>query len=322
MARLQGSKRIWMYQLNPGRGTKFYSENGREIGPTSAENLWKLIQKEGPIQGQWYVTKNFREALPGDSVIVRVNSGLSGSATGVVGFGHLNSVDPDEPSVGIKFDTKITARLMKKPIPLHEVRRVIPTSQSNLGDVTSYRKQIERWMSTGTARVAMAPKRSLQKASKWTEVSDSPPAEPRRPGDYKTSPEEIAQKVEQKNRRHQSLLITLKNMLIANGWRRIGQIVGAVDMRAEKSDTKVMFEAKTIEHKSESRQCRSAHAQLLEYRYFHGNGKEELCIVLDGQPEQRRLGFFDSLSIGVIWVKGKIFHGNRQAKRILGGAIM
>lgn len=322
MKKLRKDEPIWMYQLNPKKGSVFISKSGREIGPTSAENLWRMIKKEGPTQGEWYVTKNFKKAQPGNSVIVRVNSGLSGSLTGVVGFGHLCSVDLDGPSISIKFDMKITSHLMKKPIPLDEVRRVIPKERNNLGNITKYRNHIERWIYKGIKRIYIAPKNASQKRGKWIDIPDNIPTTARRPVKYTIPPEDIVQKVEQANRRHHRLLITLKDILIANGWGRIGQKTGAVDMRAEKSNMKVFFEAKTIEHKSESRQCRSAHAQLLEYRYFHGKGKEKLCIVLNRLPKRRRLDFFDSVGIGMIWMKRKIFHGNRQAKRILGGAIV
>jgi hypothetical protein len=93
MPRFLKDRPIWMYQMNPKRGT-FYSRTGRLIGPTSAENLWKLIKKEGPVCEDWRVTKNFLTAKPGDPVIVRVNSGSGGHATGVIGFGHLSRIYP------------------------------------------------------------------------------------------------------------------------------------------------------------------------------------------------------------------------------------
>ena len=312
-----------MYQLNPKRGTVFILSDGREV-PTSAEDLWKMLKEEGPVTDDWYVTINFRKAQPGDPIVVRVNDGYAKSKTGIVGFGYLYAVDPDAASVEIKFDMGTTRRLMETPIPLNEVRRVIPKMQNNIGDITKYRRYIDQWifedLRKGGALLGRTQS-TIHREGKWTDISEKGPVKAPKAGTSKSSPEEIAQMREQANTQHRRLLIMLKNRLLARGWEKIGQKTGSVDMRATKGKTVIFFEAKTIQKQNESRQIRLAVGQLLEYRFIHGTKKEHLCMALNHEPDKSRLGFLDSLSIGVIWRVGSGFHGNGEAKRVLKDAV-
>ncbi len=113
--------------------------------PPLPKFLWQLIQEDRE-QREWSASKNYKVAEAGQPVIVRVNSGKKGEATGLVGFGYLASVDRENGDVSIAFDVEATRQLMRNPVPLDEVRRVIPKDQNNLGDVTAYKTQIERWL--------------------------------------------------------------------------------------------------------------------------------------------------------------------------------
>jgi predicted HNH restriction endonuclease len=73
-----------------------------------------------------------------------VNVGKKDEKTGIVACGTLAEVGEGE--VSVRIDRKTTQRLMKHPIPLEEVRRVIPKHQNNLGDVTEFRERIEQWI--------------------------------------------------------------------------------------------------------------------------------------------------------------------------------
>lgn len=144
---------IWMYQLNPARGRLFQSKGLRPV-PTTAANLLSLLEREGPTEGPWYVTKNFHSAKKGDQIIVRVNRGKRGEPLGIVAAGTIQHIEPAGERRGnlwITFNMRLTRRLMRFPIPLPHVRRVIPTEQSNIGNVTVYRRVINAWLNaTGT----------------------------------------------------------------------------------------------------------------------------------------------------------------------------
>lgn len=323
MDKLPEGRAIWMYQLNPKKGTEFVLNNGNRV-PTSAENLWKMLQEEGPVDNDWYVTVNFRNAKAGDPVIIRVNDGFAGSRKGLVAFGYLSYVDSEKRSVGVRCDMKATRRLMDNPISLDEVRRIIPKTQSNIGNVTKFRRYIERWIfrDMGKKKTSQGQgKLPDQSKDNWTEILDKRPTLPPKPGKTKTSPEEIAQKREQANKQHHGLLVGLKHILIGDGWKRVEQKPGSVDMRAEKGRKGIFFEAKTIKKENESRQTRLALGQLFEYRYLHGKKNEKLCIVLSHKPEESRLGFLDSVPIGVIWPYENAFRGNGEAQRMLRGVV-
>ncbi len=138
---------IWMYQLNPARGL-FRSKGLRPV-PTTAANLLSLLEREGPTEGPWYVTKNFYSAKKGDPIIARVNRGKGGEPLGIVAAGNIQRIEPAGRRRGdlwITFNMRLTRRLMRFPIPLSEVRRVIPTEQSNIGNVTAYRGVINTWL--------------------------------------------------------------------------------------------------------------------------------------------------------------------------------
>jgi len=137
-----------MYQINPARGRLFQSKGLRPV-PTTAANLLSLLERQGPIEGPWYVTKNFHSAKKGDQIIVRVNQGKRGEPLGIVAAGKIQRIEPVGQHRGdlwITFNMRLTRLLMRFPIPLPDVRRVIPTEQSNIGNVTAHRRVINAWL--------------------------------------------------------------------------------------------------------------------------------------------------------------------------------
>ena len=118
----------------------------KKLVPTTAENLAALIEEQGPELTNWPVTQNFNTAQVRDLLILRVNAGDKAAATGLVAFGHLSDVNVEDRSVSIRIDEGVTAKLMKNPVPLTQLRRVIPWIGRNLGDVTPYRAEINKWL--------------------------------------------------------------------------------------------------------------------------------------------------------------------------------
>lgn len=62
----------------------------------------------------------------------------------------------------------------------------------------------------------------------------------------------------------------------------------------------VIFEAKTISNGNETRQCRSALAQLLEYRQEYGQPDDALCVVVDVAIPATRAGILERLGVAVV----------------------
>ncbi len=62
----------------------------------------------------------------------------------------------------------------------------------------------------------------------------------------------------------------------------------------------VIFEAKTISNSNETRQCRSALAQLLEYRQEYGQPDDALCVVVDVAISATRAGILERLGVAVV----------------------
>jgi hypothetical protein len=63
-----------------------------------------------------------------------------------------------------------------------------------------------------------------------------------------------------------------------------------------------MFEVKSLSESNEVSQCRSALAQLLEYRFFYGADTDRLCIVLNGPIADRRRAFLEGLGVAILFL--------------------
>jgi hypothetical protein len=127
------------------------------------------------------------------------------------------------------------------------------------------------------------------------------------PGVPSKTPDQIAQLNEKASAAHHALLVALKRWLEANGWTHIEEIPAAVDLWARRSDVRVILEAKTLTAESELTQTRAALAQLLEYRFFHGNSADHLCLVTDSPISDRKLRFLCALGIHCLWHHDQIF---------------
>jgi hypothetical protein len=96
-------------------------------------------------------------------------------------------------------------------------------------------------------------------------------------------------------------LARLHEQLTAAGWRDLEEIPAAIDLRGTSPTARrAIFEAKTLTGSNETSQCRSALAQLLEYRLDYGHPDDLLCVVVDAQPSPRRLEILDRLGVAVI----------------------
>ena len=314
-----GTPRIWMYQLNPAKGRQF-KFRGRLV-PTTAENLLAMLTREGPVQGPWYITKNFRVAKSGDRIIVRVNQGRRGAKIGLVGSGSIEKIEKNgarEANLWIRFDMRQTRRLMKSPIPIEVVRSVIPKDQNNIGDITLYKKQISKWLN-GT--ITSPQLSGFQRTHGWVEFTPAKKPGRRRTAQFAASPEETAQLNEQANRRHRELLVRLSDRLRERGCSDVQQIRGAVDLAGTYRRHRLLFEAKTITRKNQNHQSRLGLAQLFEYRFKYGTNRDVLCLLTDRVLSKERATFLDSLGIAVMWPRGANYAGNATARKMMQGLV-
>ncbi len=130
---------------------------------------------------------------------------------------------------------------------------------------------------------------------------DSPP-NPRAPrGTKPSTPDETAALQEKATQDHFQALSALHASLIDHRWQNVEEIPSAIDLRATSPDGahRVIFEVKTISASNELHQCRAALSQLLEYRFFHGEPADELCLVVNGPIADHRRVFLESLGVGV-----------------------
>lgn len=186
-------------------------------------------------------------------------------------------------------------------------RRVWPTSaEDKKGNVRRVFRFALELKSAGTRptpppSVAVARRAPLRTPRPFDELK---PPKPPKVGERSATPEQTAQQQEKASAGHHKILVTLKRQLDALGWTDIEEIPCAVDLWARRGTTRVLFEAKTISPGQEPSQMRSALAQLLEYRYEHGNADDCLCVVTDMPVADSRLRFLSSLGIGVLFTEG------------------
>jgi hypothetical protein len=126
-------------------------------------------------------------------------------------------------------------------------------------------------------------------------------------GETKSSPEQRAAQIEKRNRDHHRLLVALTRELAKCGYTQIEEMPAAIDLSALRGGSRTIFEAKTLKAGDELSQVRSGLSQLLEYRFFHGQPGDFLCLVVDGPISDRRVRFLDSSGIGVLVFDGSAF---------------
>ena len=102
---------------------------------------------------------------------------------------------------------------------------------------------------------------------------------------------------------HHALLVNLHAALARAGWTDLEEIPAAIDLRGRTpSGQRIIFEAKTVSASNETSQCRSAVAQLLEYRLEYGQPEDALCLAVDERLSERRAEILDRLGIAVVMV--------------------
>ena len=100
---------------------------------------------------------------------------------------------------------------------------------------------------------------------------------------------------------HHVILARLYEWLWRIGWKDLEEIPAAIDLFGRRPDgARVIFEAKTITPTNETDQCRSAVAQLLEYRLEHGRPDDLICIAVDDDVSTRRVEILERLGIGLV----------------------
>jgi hypothetical protein len=120
---------------------------------------------------------------------------------------------------------------------------------------------------------------------------------------------------------HHALLVSLHAGLLQMGWTGLEEIPAAIDLRGESPVAEaVIFEAKTIRAENEVSQCRSALAQLLEYRLEYGHANDALCLVVDSTVSQHRVELLERLGVGVIFAQADVLTGlNARGEVLLQG---
>lgn len=121
----------WLYVLNSKSGTRFFDDDGKDIGDTSFKTLQKLITMKGPFE--WYISRNFKKIEPGDRLWIYY--GTSDDNLGVVAVGRIVKFPSEgtsgSPAAIFEFDTPATTRLFAKPVPAPTVREYVPKPIAN-----------------------------------------------------------------------------------------------------------------------------------------------------------------------------------------------
>lgn len=100
---------------------------------------------------------------------------------------------------------------------------------------------------------------------------------------------------------HHDLVAAWASCLTPAGWSPCVEIPGGFDLLSTTPNgQRVIFEMKTISPGNELSQCRSALAQLLEYRLTDGAPDDWLCLIADSPISSKRAGLLEALGVGVI----------------------
>ena len=120
----------------------------------------------------------------------------------------------------------------------------------------------------------------------------------------RTTPEETAALQEKANQQHHRILTCLSAALSVAGWQDLEEIPAALDLWATRPNGagRVIFEVKGLTDANEIAQCRAALSQLLEYRFFYGNDRDQLCLVVGKPITDRRRAMLESMGVGVVVV--------------------
>jgi len=151
---------------------------------------------------------------------------------------------------------------------------------------------------------------------------ERPPTPAERPA--AADAEEAATLQEKASQGHHEILRHLHGALDAAGWGGLEEIPSAIDLRGTSpTGTGVIFEAKTISESNELTQCRSALAQLLEYRLEYGHPDDSVCVAVDSALSARRLDFLDRLGVAAVFIgaDGRIRPLNGSADAVISGGL-
>lgn len=120
---------------------------------------------------------------------------------------------------------------------------------------------------------------------------------------------------------HHTLLVRLHSYLGRTGWTELDEIPAAIDLRGQTpGGQRVIFEGKTIRESNETSQCRSAVAQLLEYRLEYGRPSDILCLAVDAPLSPRRAEILDRLGIPLVLAQADEVLGlNNSGAALLAG---
>jgi hypothetical protein len=122
----------------------------------------------------------------------------------------------------------------------------------------------------------------------------------------RADPEQTRALQEKATLTHHDLLMQLARSLNANNWQDVEEIAAAVDLwgRPRTTSPRVIFEAKTVSARSAAGRLRAALGQLLEYRFFFGDPRDELCVVTSSAVNDERIRFLRAVGVDVIWFEG------------------
>lgn len=110
------------------------------------------------------------------------------------------------------------------------------------------------------------------------------------------------------------MLARLATRLDEHGWTKCEELDGATDLfSTSPGGGTVLFEAKTVTPENAHKQVRSAIIQLLEYRHFHHEPGDVLCVVTNREPPERSRELLQVLEIGIIWWDGGQFVATQQS---------
>lgn len=127
------------------------------------------------------------------------------------------------------------------------------------------------------------------------------PKELQSTGDSGADPAQTQALREKAQQGHYDLVCAWASHLSSSGWTEPVEITDGYDLLSSSPNgERVIFEMKTLSGSNELSQCRGAAAQLLEYRFKHGEPGDQLCVVTNGPISSERADVFEALGIAAV----------------------
>ena len=214
-------------------------------------------------------------------------------------------------------------RYVGSPVCIDEWPEVAPDRHEQPRQVLRFRLRFERSTSSGASGNGRRRQVSTDPDRRPRPFDPSRPPRPRAPAGRRRDPAETAALQEKAAQDHHELVTMLNNALLVAGWSEVEEIPAAIDLWARNPNgDRTIFEVKTLRPSSELDRVRGAIGQLLEYRFFHGDSSDRLCLVTDHPLSDKRVRLLGALDIAVMVVDDdRLLPGSPNTRERLAGLL-